>query len=394
MKIVNAETLVCEFGPRTISFLKVTTSDGVEGWSEFSEGFGSPGLTGVVDAMLPSLTGLDPMQVEAISYDLNAKVRPARGGMTRQAIAAIENAVLDIKGKALGVPVAALFGGIVRDRIPVYWSHCGTYRALMPDVIGAAPFESYDDVVDYAKEVRKLGFQAMKTNVLGLTEAVGVRGHSSPFSRDIPNTTRHADTRFIAEAERGMAAFREGAGDDADIFFDANFVMDLDGYLRLEAALRPYRPAWLELDTVDADALAHLRQRSETQIGSCEAIYERVGYRPFFEKGAMDVAIIDVLWNGWLEAVKIAAMAEAYTIPVAPHNFYGHLATAISAHFSAAVPNLHIMEVDIEGVSWRDDLTTPPIIEDGTLTLPTAPGWGVEVNEEAIRAHAPAARRS
>ena len=392
MKIVNAETLVCAFGWRTISFLKVTTSDGIEGWSEFSEGFGSPGLTGVVDAMLPSLIGLDPLRVEGITYELNAMVRPARGGMARQAIAAIENAVLDIKGKALGVPVAALFGGIVRDQIPVYWSHCGTWRALMPDLIGAEPFESYDDVVEYAKEVRKLGFRAMKTNVLGLTDAE-VKGRRTAYSRALQSTTRHLDTRLIAEAERGVAAFREGAGDDADIIFDANFTMDLDGYLRLEAALRPYRPTWLELDTVDADALAYLRQRSETQIGSCEAIYERVGYRPFFEKGAMDVAIIDVLWNGWLESVKIAAMAEAYSLPVAPHNFYGHLATAISAHFSAAVPNLHIMELDIEGVSWRDDLTTPPVIEDGILALPTAPGWGVDVNEEAIRAHAPRARR-
>ena len=103
-----------------------------------------------------------------------------------------------------------------------------------------------------------------------------------------------------------------------------------------------------------------------------------------------DVAIIDVIWNGFLESIKIAAMAEAYEVNCAPHNYYGHLCSAISAHFCAVVPNFRVMEIDIDSVSWRDELfVNPPAIEDGELVLPTGPGWGVEVNEKAVRAHRP-----
>jgi len=104
----------------------------------------------------------------------------------------------------------------------------------------------------------------------------------------------------------------------------------------------------------------------------------------------MDVAIIDVVWNGYMESLKIAAMAEVYEMNVAPHNFYGHMSSVISAHFSAAVPNLRIMEIDIDSVPWRDELVDePPVIENGEFVMPTKPGWGIEVNEKGVRAHPP-----
>ncbi len=93
------------------------------------------------------------------------------------------------------------------------------------------------------------------------------------------------------------------------------------------------------------------------------------------------------------ESVKIAAMADAYEVNVAPHNFYGHLATLMSAHFCAVVPNVRIMEIDPDVVSWYDDLVTvKPVIKDGHLELPTTPGWGTAVNEEAVRVHPPRKR--
>jgi L-alanine-DL-glutamate epimerase-like enolase superfamily enzyme len=104
----------------------------------------------------------------------------------------------------------------------------------------------------------------------------------------------------------------------------------------------------------------------------------------------MDVAIIDIPWNGIWLGMKIAAMAEAYEVNVAPHNFYGNLSTLMSAHFCAAVPNFRIMEIDPDDVPWKDDiLTWKPEIINGELTVPNKPGWGAELNEETLKAHPP-----
>ena len=128
MKIKSHEIFQCDAGWRTFSFLKLVTDDGIVGWSEYNESFGSPGLSAVIEALMPNVIGMDPMDIELINAVLATKSTQSRGGVVRQAIAAIENALLDIKGKALGVPVYELFGGKLRDRIPVYWSHCGSYR--------------------------------------------------------------------------------------------------------------------------------------------------------------------------------------------------------------------------------------------------------------------------
>jgi len=110
------------------------------------------------------------------------------------------------------------------------------------------------------------------------------------------------------------------------------------------------------------------------------------------ENASVDVAIIDTPWNGVAESAKIASMAEAYEVNVAPHNFYSHLATMMNAHFSAVVPNLRIMEIDPDMVPWQDDLVTvKPDIKNGYLTLPTGPGWGTEIDEAAVRLHPPRA---
>jgi L-alanine-DL-glutamate epimerase-like enolase superfamily enzyme len=113
-------------------------------------------------------------------------------------------------------------------------------------------------------------------------------------------------------------------------------------------------------------------------------------FLPYFREQAMDVAIIDTPWNGVWQSMKIAASAEAHEVNVAPHNFYGHLCTMMNAHFSAAVPNLRIMETDIDRLSWDHELFIHlPEYVDGYLIMPDRPGWGTEPNEEGLRAHPP-----
>ena len=140
----------------------------------------------------------------------------------------------------------------------------------------------------------------------------------------------------------------------------------------------------------DPAGLRHIRNSIGTPVASCESLYGLREFRPFFEHHSMDVAIIDLPWNGAWQSMKIAAMAEAYEINCAPHNFYGHLSTIMSAHLCAALPNFRIMEIDVDDVPWKDDIVTyVPEIEDGYLKLPQGPGWGVELNEDAIREHPP-----
>ena len=167
MKVTGCETLHCDAGWRDFSFLKVTTDEGITGISEYNECYGSPGLSGVIERVVANwVVGEDPMAVSRVGAKLYAATRQAPGGMTQQAIAAVENALLDIKGKALGVRVCDLLGGPVRDRLELYWSHCGTYRFGAPArYIDRPPIETLDDLARLAGEIRDCGFRALKTNI-------------------------------------------------------------------------------------------------------------------------------------------------------------------------------------------------------------------------------------
>jgi L-alanine-DL-glutamate epimerase-like enolase superfamily enzyme len=174
------------------------------------------------------------------------------------------------------------------------------------------------------------------------------------------------------------------------ILLDSNFNFKTEGFIKVARACEPYNLFWLEIDSYDAEGLRLIRDRASMPIASCESLFGRRQFRPFFENRSMDVAIIDAPWNGVQESMKIAAMAEPYEINCAPHNFYGHMSTLMSANMCAAMPNFRIMEIDIDDVPWKDDLVThPPVIQNGELIVPTRPGWGADINEEAVRAHPP-----
>jgi L-alanine-DL-glutamate epimerase-like enolase superfamily enzyme len=393
MKIVKVEDLHCDAGWRVNSFLKITTDEGIVGWAEYMEGYGAQGLTAVILKLAERLLGQDPRPVERHSAFLYAATRQAPGGLNQQAIAAIENALVDIKAKALGIPVCEMLGGPVRDRLQLYWSHCGTYRVRYAEHIkewtGADPVRSLDDLVRLGEEVARRGFKGLKTNVIRFD---GARPYVyAPGFNQAPGYPElNIDSRIVAAAKSQLEALRRGAGPHVGLHLDLNFNYKTEGYIRLARALEPLDLTWLEIDTYDPAALALIRRSARVPIASCESLYGRRQYRPFFERQSVDVAIIDVPWNGILEAYKIAAMADAFEINVAPHNFNGHLGSLMSAHLCAAIPNFRVMEIDIDDVSWKDEtVIPPPVIENGDLLLPTGPGWGAEVNEAFVRAHPP-----
>lgn len=389
MKIQAMESLHCDAGWRNFSFLKISTNEGLIGYSEYNESYGSLGLSNVIEKLGELLIGHDPRAIERITANLYARTRQAPEGLISQAIAAIENALVDIKAKALGIPVYELFGGPVRDRLRLYWSHFGTYRIQHSKIMGTTPLRNLGDVEALAAEVVARGFTGMKTNIFRFDDA-GAELHMPGFGNrgEAPELNWTRD--MAARLRQQITAMRAGAGPDADLFLDLNFNFKTEGYLQITRALDDLGLSWFEIDSFDAQALRDIRRATRTPIASCESLFGRRGFREFFERHAMDVAIIDVPWNGINESLKIAAMADAYEINVAPHNFYGHLSTLMSAHFCAALPNFRIMEIDIDDVPWKDDLVTePPRIENGHLILPTGPGWGADPNEAAIRAHPP-----
>ena len=232
------------------------------------------------------------------------------------------------------------------------------------------------------------GFKALKTNPIDFS------GPSpqlfNPGFRPGLELGRNGSDRVWDGIVEQLAAFREGAGPDVGLLLDVNFGYSAEALRQLAYRLEPLGLMWLEADMHMPEALAAVRKAVRVPIASLETIYRSKGYLPYFQAGSADVAVIDVVWNGLAESVRIANLAEAYEVNVAPHNFYGPLADLISAHFCAAVPNIRIMEYEADDVPWKNDLVTRPNqIVDGAFVIPTGAGWGADVDEEAVRARPP-----
>lgn len=391
MKITAVEDIHASAGWRTFSFLKIITNSDLVGWSEFGEGRSVPGLTGVIRKLSQQVIGQDPRQIGKISARLYAHTRTATGGMISQAIAAIENACLDLKAKSLGVPVCDLFGGALRDRLPAYWSHCGTLRVRHPDLFGASPIRSLDDIVALGKEVAARGFPALKTNILTFSEG-GVSNYQAGFGTGPGHPALNLDERLLVGIVELLSAFQQGASKSVKLSIDLNCNFKPDGIRQIAKALEPFRLLWLEFDLHDPKSLSAIRQSTTTPIASLETVYGRRNLKPYLEQTGVDVVIIDPQWNGMVEAIKMATLVDCYDVNVAVHNYHGHLSTMIGAHFGAAIPNFRIAEVVVDEAPWVADLFTHPLVlTNGEIIVPNRPGWGTDINEEAVSAH-PAAQ--
>ena len=229
-QIRSVETLACDAGWRNYHFVKIMTEDGIVGWSEYDEGFGAPGVTAAIERLAARVVGKNAFQHERIYAELFAATRPAAGGVVALAIGAIENALLDVKAKALGVPCYDLLGGKVRDRIRVYWSHCATWRINHPDWFKPA-ITDLDGVKGIGREVREKGFTAMKTNIFVYADGKpqGWRpGFGSPFEPEI-----NVDRTVLRNLCMHLEAIRDGAGPDVDLLLDLNFNAKTEGYLKI-----------------------------------------------------------------------------------------------------------------------------------------------------------------
>jgi len=386
MRIARVQAIHCDGGWRPWTFVRVETDAGLVGWGECSDTRNPHGVAGCVRDFEGLLVGQDPRNVQRLYWDMVHASRQNLGGVSHKAVAGVELALWDITAKALGVPVSALFGGPMRDRMPLYWSHCGTTRARHAASLGLPLLRSYDDIVALGKEVVARGFKALKTNIVIPGDPATT--YFPGFDRGQNTTDGVLSDEILDRIEQLIDAFTQGVGSDVQIALDLNYNFRPDGVIRIGRRLERFNMQWLEYDTWDPEVLLEVKQSIPQALASGESVVSSRQYARFLALYAMDTAIIDVPWNGWFQAFAIGQMADAYERTVAPHNYYSHLADLHAIHFCAALPNVRIMEIDIDDVPWKRELVTaPPIIESGAMLVPTAPGWGADIDEDVLRAH-------
>ena len=353
-------TLQCDFiwtGTRNWLIVRVHTDAGITGIGEAFPIGPDRAIAETVAYFQSWIEGWDPFDIERVWHELYAGSRFPTGSIITAAISGIDQALWDIKGRALGVPVYELLGGKVRDRIRVYQSPQGDMPAALAD--------------DARRLVERYGFTALKIGPFAAA------ADEWPWSRQVDS------------AEQRMAAVREAVGPDVDIGVDPHAkIFEPARALEMAERLKPYRPMFFEepVRPENFEALAKLTAKSPIPIATGEAVFTKFQFRDLLATGAADIIQPDVAATGGLtEMKKIAAMAEAHYVSVAPHNPLGPLATASNVHFAATAPNFLVLEYHADDVGLRAEILHEPLrLEDGYVVLPDAPGLGVELNEEVF----------
>ena len=384
MKITAIETFVVDAGWRPWQYVAVRTDEGITGYGEMSDGRNPYGIVGAVTDFFPILKGQDPLAVEKRYWDMYRLARQSTGGIAAKAIAGIELALWDIKGKALGVPVYALFGGPTRQSQQVYWSHCGTSRVRAHELIGVPPLDSFEAVAELGAEVREKGFKALKTNI----NYPGPKAHPYDGGFGTGATDQNVTWQTLEHVEKYITAFERGTKGQVQIALDLNFHFKPLAARQICNVMEQFNTMWVEVDMYEPEGLAEVKDGTMVPVTSGENLFGIREYRPYFENRSMDNVMIDVPWNGFARSRDIAMLAESYELNIAPHNYYSHLSTMHSINLCASVPNVRIMEADIDDVPWKDEITGGPLdYTGGELQIPTKPGWGVDLDEDVARAH-------
>jgi galactonate dehydratase len=355
MKIARIETF--RVAPRWL-FVRIEADEGGVGWGEASLEGHAEAVEGAFEALRDRFLGRDPFRIEDI-WQVGYRGGFYRGGpVLMSALAGLEQALWDLKGRALGLPAWEMLGGKVRDRIRAYaW------------IGGDRPHE----IADAARARREQGFSAVKMNATAELDWIGT------------------PKLFDEVIERVQAAQAEGMDVGLDFHGRAHRPMAK----QLAKALEPLGLLFIEepLLSENPEGLAQIAQLVSIPIALGERLYTRWDFKPFFEAGAVDIIQPDLSHaGGLLECRKIAAMAEAYDVAVAPHCPLGPLALASCLQLAACTPNVVLQEMSL-GIHYNvgadlysyctDEKALRPV--DGALPIPTGPGLGVDIDEAAVR---------
>jgi galactonate dehydratase len=368
--IAAVKTVVVNAEMRNWVFVKVETSQpGLYGWGEASLEWKTRSVVGAVEDFAPMVVGQDASRIEHLYQMMYRQsfFRPGVIGMS--AISAIEQALWDIRGKELGVPVYQLLGGMVREKVRMY-THLG--GGDMRAVYDTQRIPDAQIFAEKARQVIALGYNAVKVLITPPTESLN----------------SIAAYRY---AEQAMGALRAAVGEDVDIMVDCHGRHSPANASEFIRVLAPYRPYFIEepVPPENVEAMAEVRRTSTVPIATGERLVTRFQFRELFEKNACHIIQPDLCHCGGLwEARKIAAMAETYYMGVAPHNPLGPVANAAALHFALSTPNFLIQEDMLGDVPWRWEVVQSDLKFEAGYWLPSEkPGLGVEVNEVAAARH-------
>jgi len=356
MQIIAVRNRLMRVERQNWHFVEVETDDGLIGIGEASLEWREQAVAAAVDELARLLIGQDPNLIEHHWQRMHRHGFWRGGVVLGSAVSGIDQALWDLKGKRLGVPVYDLLGGPTRRRVRLY-TH----------IRGATP----EQAADHARELVGRGFTALKMGV--------------------PRAASVADERALLRLTVArVEAVRRAVGDEVDLMLDNHGQLAPADAIELGRALAAFGLLFFE-EPVPPDSVEALARVAAAQLplrlATGERLFSKWEYRPVLERGLVAVAQPDICHAGGLsELRKIAAMAEAAYVKIAPHNPNGPVATMASVHLAASIPNFLILEMAQQAL--RDEVQVHGLtIKDGWAELPRGPGLGIELNDAVIAAH-------
>ena len=395
MKITALETVRIAERPN-LMWLCVHTDEGISGLGETF--FGAATVEAHVhEYIAPRVLGRDPLEIDRLAADLVGYLGFRSSGAEMRGNSAFDIALWDLFGKAVNQPIAQLLGGFTRREIRTYNTCAGTEyvkktSGQVTANYGLGTGADYDDLNGFLTHADELAHSLLEEGITAMK--------IWPFDQAAEATRgQYISGADLRKALEPFEKIRRAVGDRIDIMVEFHSMWQLLPAMQIARALNPYQTFWHE-DPIRMDSLSSLKRYAEVSpapISASETLATRWGFRDLLETGAAGVVMLDLSWCGGLsEARKIASMAEAWHLPIAPHDCTGPVVLCASTHLSLNAPNALVQEsVRAFYRTWYRDLVTAlPEVRNGMITVPPGPGLGMDLHPDLDRAYTTSRRTS
>ena len=360
MKITKLKTYICNCFRTNWVFVKVETDSGIHGWGEATLEYREPTVAAAIHDLEGWLIGRDPHNIEAFRHDCYRDAYWRGGPVLMSALAGVEIALWDIKGKALGVPVWQLLGGKVRDAVPIYVN--GWF----------APAKTPDEFAAKAAAVREHRFLGCKWD---------------PFGKAWQQIGR----RELDSAMECVRKVSETVGQDVLLLIEGHGRFDIPTAVKIGRRLEEFDICWFEepLPPDDLNGMREVKERVRVSLAAGERLYNRYEYRQFFDLNCADYIQPDISHAGGIFEMRLlGAEAEARHIGFCPHNPSGPVANAATLQLAGCVPNFVILEMMMTDVPYRAEICDEElVVREGRMVIPDRPGIGIDLDENELLKH-------